>query len=75
MRINLGTAFAHLFQGENRITVTIKVSKDGIVGMFFIKRTRKLFSLYLSRQDMRVVGIIAPDANVSTKIWYVRKTV
>jgi hypothetical protein len=31
MRVNLGAAFAYLFQRENKITVTIKASKDGIV--------------------------------------------
>jgi Lhr-like helicase len=38
MRVNLGAAFAYLFQRENKITVTIKASKDGIVehGLFLL---------------------------------------
>jgi hypothetical protein len=38
MGVNLGAAFAYLFQRENKITVTIKASKDDIMehGLFLL---------------------------------------
>jgi hypothetical protein len=46
MRVNLGAAFAYLFQGENKITVTIKASKDGIVELFHKDDEQSYFPIY-----------------------------
>jgi hypothetical protein len=45
MRINLGAAFAHLFQGENSITVTIKVSEDKIE-LFHKEDEKSIFPIF-----------------------------
>jgi hypothetical protein len=47
MRINLRAAFAHLFQGENGITATIKVSEDKIE-LFHKEDGKSIFPIFKS---------------------------
>jgi uncharacterized paraquat-inducible protein A len=44
MRINLGAAFAHLFKGENKATVTIKASEN-IIELFHEEDEKSLFPI------------------------------
>jgi uncharacterized paraquat-inducible protein A len=44
MRINLGAAFAHLFNGENKVTVTIKASEN-IIELFHEEDEKSLFPI------------------------------
>jgi hypothetical protein len=45
MRINLGAAFAHLFKGENKATITIKASENKIE-LFHKDDEQSLFPLF-----------------------------
>jgi uncharacterized paraquat-inducible protein A len=44
MRINLGAAFAHLFKGENKATVTIKASENKLE-LFHKEDEKSLFPI------------------------------
>jgi hypothetical protein len=44
MRINLGAAFAHLFKGENKVTVTIKAFEN-IIELFHEEDEKSLFPI------------------------------
>jgi phosphoribosylaminoimidazole-succinocarboxamide synthase len=44
MRINLGAAFAHLFKGESKATVTIKASEN-IIELFHKEDEKSLFPI------------------------------
>ncbi len=44
MRVNLGTAFAHLFKGENKATVTIKASENKLE-LFHKEDEKSLFPI------------------------------
>jgi hypothetical protein len=46
LRVNLGAAFAYLFQGENKITVTFKASEDSIVELFHKDDEQSLFPIF-----------------------------
>jgi hypothetical protein len=48
MRVDLGAAFAYLFQGENKITVTFKASEDSIVELFHKDDEQSLFPIFKS---------------------------
>jgi hypothetical protein len=45
MRINLGAAFAHLFKGENRATVTVKASENNLE-LFHKEDEKSLFPIF-----------------------------
>jgi hypothetical protein len=45
MRINLGAAFAHLFKGENKATVTIKASENKLE-LFHEEDEKSLFPIF-----------------------------
>jgi hypothetical protein len=45
MRINLGAAFAHLFKGENKATVTIKAFGN-IIELFHKEDEQSLFPIF-----------------------------
>jgi hypothetical protein len=45
MRINLGAAFAHLFKGENKATVTIKAFEN-IIELFHKEDEKSLFPIF-----------------------------
>jgi uncharacterized paraquat-inducible protein A len=45
MRINLGAAFAHLFNGESKATVTIKAFEN-IIELFHEEDEKSLFPIF-----------------------------
>ena len=45
LRINLGAAFAHLFKGENKATVTIKASENKLK-LFHKEDEQSLFPIF-----------------------------
>jgi hypothetical protein len=45
MRINLGAAFAHIFKGENKATITIKASEN-IIELFHKEDEQSLFPIF-----------------------------